>query len=62
MDKDKAALIFQFGRIVEENSGKDRSYPASISGRWLYPGEVVIEHEGTRYVCSFPEAVVRKDL
>jgi hypothetical protein len=61
MDKTLAAEIFSEGEIVEENNIDDRIYSFTIAGRWLYPGEKVIEYKGVRYVVVFPKPVTSKD-
>lgn len=63
MDNKQAGDIFLNGTLIEENKGNHyRIWPRTIDGRWLYPGEKIIEHKGTRYVVTMPEEAKSKFL
>lgn len=62
MDQNEAAEIWARGEIIEKNDEPHRIWPSTIDGRWLYPGEMVIELDGKRYVADFPREAKGKDL
>tara|TARA_R110000868_G_scaffold67332_1_gene199920 strand:- start:767 stop:976 length:210 start_codon:yes stop_codon:yes gene_type:complete len=64
LDKNDAARIIADGEEVDRHTGETqhREYNSAIDGRpWIYPGEVVVEHEGQLYVYTIEGPFKKKE-